>query len=349
MLVHWEAAVVTAGRVQCIICCPNLQWSGWRSSLCRRQYTAGPSQVVHADLSDLLEARQRPLLGTVRHADDGPTCTGQPTAPVRMLLCRGPVWAELRSSPIMQHCHAWHPADLGGVWDAQEAKQHLQNGGDADDESDGLLDGEQGDLGSEDDDVEDVTDDYLNRLTGQVPGHPALWNWVQAPWHACAPPWQTRSPAQTEGAVPLSRAGEPLCLPLLHPASLGPSCVWVPCSGSGCLRGASSLHQPCWPGTAQLQGPGQARHELPHAAQGGAWHAWVFAAMFTLQLPLCSLARQASCLASLAQGRPYCVGAAGVLACAHPEPIKLPSLFPAIRVCSAPAQAGAGLGQCEGS
>ena len=61
----------------------------------------------------------------------------------------------------------------------QEAKQHLQNGGDADDESDGLLDGEQGgDLGSEDDDVEDVTDDYLNRLTGQVPGHPALWGWV---------------------------------------------------------------------------------------------------------------------------------------------------------------------------
>ena len=69
----------------------------------------------------------------------------------------------------------------------QEAKQHLQNGGDADDESDGLLDGEQGgDLGSEDDDVEDVTDDYLNRLTGQVPGHSRCWvgSRFTETWHA---------------------------------------------------------------------------------------------------------------------------------------------------------------------
>ena len=52
----------------------------------------------------------------------------------------------------------------------QEAKQHLANGagGDADDESDGVLEGEQGDLGSDDDDVEEVSDDYITRLTGQV-------------------------------------------------------------------------------------------------------------------------------------------------------------------------------------
>ena len=62
---------------------------------------------------------------------------------------------------------AYSDHDRGSL---QEAKQHLANGagGDADDESDGLLDGEHGDLGSDDDDVEEVSDDYITRLTGQV-------------------------------------------------------------------------------------------------------------------------------------------------------------------------------------